>query len=348
MCIFQRTFEEIILLIIIFVMIACERNSIPCSTLSPQSALIPVAVDWSESGLYVAESRNDEDEVHRLSLRFFPDDGGEPFERYLESNLNSANIEVPVGSYSVVAINESISDNYWSSSMTFTDVDSFELFSAELLTDSDSNSAEALALVAWSLEAFEVTSDMATYSRGVSGVGDVAVIEQLTEYEQQQMEALLEVVMKPRTRKLTVSVSATNLGSSQKITASVSGLSMRVNIVTGDTEDNPVVHTFELDSFDYTTRADSDDSGVASGDRVCFAHSDDYEDDYTLDLEVNMNDGTTYEDDEQLTSVDVSDQVTSTSDDDDYLIEHEIELPQIESGSVTLDDWVDGGIVELN
>ncbi|MFR9557092.1 MAG: hypothetical protein SNJ35_05910 [Rikenellaceae bacterium] len=79
-------------MIIIFVMIACERNSIPCSTLSPQSALIPVAVDWSESGLYVAESRNDEDEVHRLSLRFFPDDGGEPFERYLESNLNSANI----------------------------------------------------------------------------------------------------------------------------------------------------------------------------------------------------------------------------------------------------------------
>ncbi|MFI3306039.1 MAG: DUF5119 domain-containing protein [Rikenellaceae bacterium] len=327
---------------------ACDRNSIPCGNLSPQSAIIPVAIDWSESGLYVEESRSDNDEVHRVSLRFFPLDGSAPFERYMESDLNYDEIEIPVGSYAIVFLNEAITDNYWSGSLQFSDVDSFVDFSAELIDDGSSNSAEALELAAWSISLFEVTSDMATYSRGVMGVGDLSVVVQLTEYESQQMGALLEVVMQPRTRTLTVNVSTTNLGSSQNITASVAGLSSRINIVTGDAEDQPTSHTFELDTFNYATRASSDDSGVASGSRLCFSHSDDTTDGYTLDLEVVMSDGTYYEDEEQLSSVDIADQVTTTDDSDDYTIEHQISLPQIESGSIGLEDWSDGGTVELN
>ncbi len=335
-------------LIVAICAVACDRITTPCSSLAPQSALIPVAIDWSESGLYVEESRSDNDEVHRVSLRLFPIDGSEPFERYMERDLNYDEIEIPVGSYAIVFINEAINDNYWSNSLRFTDVDSFEDFSAELIEDDSSNSAEALELAAWSISLFEVTTDMALFSRGVLGVGDVALIEQLSEYEQQQMSALLNVVMQPRTKTLTVNVSATNLGSSQKITASVAGLSKRINIVTGEAEDQPTSHTFELDSYNYTTRASSDDSGVASGSRLCFSHSDDTTDGYTLDLEVELNDGTYYDDDEQLSSVDIADQVTSTDDSDDYTIEHEITLPQIESGSIGLDDWTDGGTVELN
>ncbi len=335
-------------LVVATILFSCDRNNIPCSSLTPQSALIPVAIDWSESGLYVEESRNDNDEVHRVSLRFFPLDGSSPFERYLERDLNYDNIDVPVGSYSVVVLNEAISDNYWRSAMQFTDVDSFEHFSVELLSDRSSNSAEALELAAWSIPHFEVTDDMATYTHGMVGVGDISVVERLSDYENEQMKALLAVVMKPRTRRLKVSVATENLGSSQRITASVAGLSMRVNIVTGEAEDRPTSHTFQLDNLDYSTRAASTDSGVASGERVCLAHSDDTASGYTLDLEVMMNDGSYYEDDEQLSAVDIGSQITTTEEGTDYLVEHQISLPQVDGGSIGLEDWGDGGTVELN
>ncbi len=306
-----------------------------------ESAVIPVEVDWSISGLNVTETKSDEDDVHRISLRLFPTDGSEPFERYMESNLYEGSIEVPVGSYSVVVLNEAISDPYWSGAMIFTDVDQYDLFSAELHTDDGSTAAETYALVAWSLGTFEVTQSMADYTRGVSGAT-------LTEDEEQYMVSLTNVIMEPLTRTLNVNVTTENLASSQSVTATISGLSQRVNIVTGASEVSPIAHTFDLDNYSYdeATRSDTSTSGVVSGSRLCFAHADDHEDGYTLDLEIYLSDGTQHIDEEQLSAIDVEGQITSS--DSDYLIEHSISLPEIDGGSIELEDWADGGTIELN
>ncbi len=342
----MRLRSYIIYISIATLLTACslECPSDSDQSIDKESAVIPVAVDWSSSGLTILETKSDESDVHRLSLRFFPSDGDEPFERYLERNLYEDNIEVPVGTYSVVAINESISDSYWSGAMIFTNSDSYELFSAELHTDDGSTAAETYALVAWSIPSFEITQAMANYTRGVIEEGE------LSQEEQEQMTALTNVVMEPRTRTLRVNLSSDNIASSQSVTASVSGLSMRVNIVSGVSEPDPISHTFELTSYSYNSasRTDTSTSGIVSGEKLCFAHSDDHDDGYTLDLEVYLNDGTQHVDEEQLSGVDIEDQVTSTEEGADYEISHSISLPLVEGGSVELDEWSDGGIIELN
>lgn len=330
---------------------ACgERNTTPCSVLSPQSAIIPVVVDWSESGLTPSRATIGDDEVHRLSIRLYPKSGGDVVVRFLEANLSEDEILVPVGSYSVIAINESVTDSYWEGAISFTDVDDFDLFAGELVTDEESSAAPPKGLVAWAIEDFEVTQNMAILTQGVTGVGDELVSVTLTDEEQEHLIALTNVVMTPRTRSLSVSVTTENLGSSQSITASVKGLSRRVNIATGATEVDPVSHSIVLDSFEYdsTTRADSDASGVASGTQLCFAHSDDYEDEYTLDLEIYLADGTKHEDEEQLSSVDIAEQVTSTDSGSDYQISHTISLPIVEGGSIGVEEWNEEETIDLN
>ena len=76
-------------------------------------ATIPVEVRWEQSGI-TPFSGDEQDNIHRVSFRFFPKDGSEPFERHLETNIYRGTIEVPCGEYEVIAMNESVYDTqYW-------------------------------------------------------------------------------------------------------------------------------------------------------------------------------------------------------------------------------------------
>ncbi len=320
----------------------CDRNIIPGSVIAPQSAVIPVAVDWSLSGLVVSRGVD----VHRLSLRFYPEGGGDVFERYLEEDIYNGEVEVPQGRYQVIALNESIADkSYWSGVLRFTDADDYTLFAAELVSEDD-EAVEPYALAAWSLGMFEVTDNMAILTRGVAS-GDV----ELTEYEHAQMEALTKVVMLPRTRTMNVSVETENLGSVQGVTASVHGLSRSVNIVTGESEVDPLRHTFTLDTYTYnesSSRAVSADTdGVVSGERECLGHSDDYDGAYTMDLEVYLADGSLHDGD-GVSGVDVGDDILSTESQSDYFITHQLSVPEVTGGDISVDGWVEGDDIELN
>ncbi len=324
----------------------------PCSTLAPQSAMIAVAVDWSGSGLVDASMAQQLD-VHRLSLRFYPSDGSDPFERYLEVDLYSGSISVPIGSYSVVALNESISDTHWSGVFAFSNVDSYSDLSAELVTSDDGESGAAKQLASWSIDNFEVTANMTLSTYEVYGIGDKLVEVTLSKYEQEQLDALLGIVMLPLTRNLNVSVTVENLGSAQQVTASVSGLARSINIVTGSVAVDPTTHSFELDSYLYDAEsrseyvASADDDGVVSASRVCLGHSDSLSSDYELNLSVNLIDGSTHYDDDMLTGVDISSTITQTASDSDYNVEHEISLPIVEGESVSVEEWESGGDIEL-
>lgn len=96
-----------------------------------QSVQIRVLVDWSLSGIMPTKNES-EDYVHRVSFRFFPKDGTKPFELYLEENVHEGVIEVPIGTYDVIVMNESVYDVYWTNIIRFHNIDDFENMSAEV------------------------------------------------------------------------------------------------------------------------------------------------------------------------------------------------------------------------
>ncbi len=355
---------NLILFVLLLSAYGCERNSVSCSSRGASSALMSVAVDWSDSGIDMDDdvtrgTTSYDVGVHRVSIRFFllDNDGSSSgvFERYIETSVYEGEIQIPVGRYAVVAMNESVSDSYWSGSLEFENTSDYATFAAVLSTDSSSNGAAAKPLAAWSLGEFEVTSNMAAYTRGVVTSMNGT---QLSDYELEQMEVLKGIKMVSRTRTMNVAVSAANLGSVQKVTATVSGLSTRVYMVSGDTHEDSVSHTFELDSWSYddsvTSRASDVSpsvSGVVSGSRICLGHSDvnGEHDDYSLSLEVYQNDGKRFEDDEQLSGVAVGSQVVGVDDGvSDYDISHSVEFAYVSDELVDVDGWESGGDIELN
>ncbi len=357
------------LLLFALVLFACScgggKNTVSCGRGETTSALMSVAVDWSDSGIEMdssaTRSRGATDYdvgVHRVSFRFFllESDGSTSgvFERYIETSVYDGTIQVPVGRYAIVVMNESSTDSYWSGSLQFENSDDFESFAAVLPTDSDGNSSAALPLAAWSVAEFEVTSNMAAISRGV--VTSVSG-SSLSDYELEQIEKLQQIKMQRRTRTMNVSVSATNLGSVQKVAASISGLSTRVYLASGAVDEDGVTHTFDLDSWSFDSGSSSltragDDSGVVSGSRLCLGHSDanDSHEDYSLSLEVYQNDGKRFEDDEQLSGVAVGEQFLSITDGlSDYDISHSVAFDYVSSdGIIDVDGWVSNGDIELN
>lgn len=350
-------FKEIIFSVsAALLLLGCEGYGDECGMEVSRNAFLPVAVDWSESGLDPELSSHSEaGSVHRLSLRFYPEGGGEVIVRFLEENLYYDKIEVPVGRYSVVAINEGVNDTYWRGSVRFLGAEDYDLFAAELEVTDGVEAAEPKALASWALGAFEVTQNMAAFSWGGRVENDMQQLSELSEYEKRQMVALLDVYMVALTRRLRVEVTAENLGSAKSLSASLSGLSKRISIVTREREDDPITHTFALPNFEYeepVTRSESDYSrdGVAWGECRTFGHAEESqvrsESGYSMDLDVAMLDGTKHEED--TSDIDVGDQITSTESGEDYLVEHSLSLPEVETGDIGVDGWESGEDIYLN
>ena len=95
--------KYILVLLALIVVVACKRQELGGSCYV--SVRLYVDVNWDNSG--ISPTKIAVDDVHRVSLRFFPKDGSEPFERYLETNVYGGYIEVPIGDYSIMAMNES-------------------------------------------------------------------------------------------------------------------------------------------------------------------------------------------------------------------------------------------------
>ena len=98
----MKSTRKIILLAALFAVslfTACERRSIEDGF--EDTALIPVRIDWSLSGVSV-------EEMHRASVWLFPLDGSVPLQYRLESDLTYREIAVPVGAYSALVFNETV------------------------------------------------------------------------------------------------------------------------------------------------------------------------------------------------------------------------------------------------
>lgn len=126
----MRLSKCLFLYLFFFLMIACERQLL-YDACKHKTALIPVKIDWIYSGIN-PELADEDDFVHKVSFRFFPKDGGQPFELYLEGNVHEGYLEVPIGDYDLLVMNESVIEDYWKEFVSFSDINHFEGISAEI------------------------------------------------------------------------------------------------------------------------------------------------------------------------------------------------------------------------
>ncbi|MGL5786754.1 MAG: DUF5119 domain-containing protein [Bacteroidales bacterium] len=124
-------YKYLIFFLFFFFQISCERQTL-YDACKHKTALIPVKINWIYSGIN-PNGDSEDDLVHKVSFRFFPVDGGEPFELYLEGNVNEGYLEVPIGEYDLLIMNESVMEQYWKDYVKFSDINSFGKISAEIL-----------------------------------------------------------------------------------------------------------------------------------------------------------------------------------------------------------------------
>ncbi len=336
-----------VLLFSVQIFTSCKRRPLEDF---PDSAVIPVKIDWSRSNIPVSEDDPTGGTlVHRVALRFYPDDGSPIFERYLEGNIFEGNIEVPTGSYKVIVMNESIDDvRYWEDAITFSGADSFDDFAATVNTmpqvdlearfpfyrpsAGENIVVEPLYLASWSLEDFEVTDGMVSSSRGYA-LRDGQPAEKVN-------DALTHIVMRGLTYNVTVSVHIYNLISVAALHTAAQGFADKVFMASGLTENAPSTHLFLLNRRIWDEGSQTD--GIAQRTFLSFGRLP-AEAEYHAALDILLADGELYTASGPMT-YDVTDQVTSATDMNiDIRLPEDIELPFIEGG-ISVGEWDDSEI----
>lgn len=222
---------------------ACERREL--SDELDYTALIPVRIDWSASGLSM-------NEIHRASVWFFPEDNSAPLEYRLEGNLTYREIEIPVGVYSVLAFNETVDAGDWDA-VTFTGTRRYETFAAMGVPETVRGfytRSDALPLIknpeplaAWSLDRFEVTLEMVQRTRAVVRGQETPGVRNPLEVE---VPELTEVKPLPRFERMTVTARVDNLVSAMQATGTIDGMASGVYLVSGEKIPTVSAHAFIL------------------------------------------------------------------------------------------------------
>ena len=220
------------------------------------AAIIPVNINWSESGI------NPSNDVHKVSIRFFPKDGESPvFDCYLESNPREGEILVPAGEYSVIIFNEAIQDPVWDNKVVFTDADSYSNFAANAVDLSNTARLqqfpyynpqqgerfiiEPIQLASWRLDDFEVTNNMILVTQGQRPVTSLSVAEN------NMLNALKQVTMRALTRPVTITAQVENLISADTMYLAMQGLASKVLMASGNTTNDPSTFLFILNGRQY-------------------------------------------------------------------------------------------------
>ena len=240
-----------------FLICTCERRPLEDDDLT-REAFLEVNIDWSNSGLTPSSSTYSGDDVHRVSLRFFPKDKDtELVERYLEGNVTSGTIHVPIGNYAVVVYNESIDDEaYWGDAVTFTDINLYSSFAANAATfdnaqrqqqfpyykpaDNEKFVVEPMRIASWSLDNFKVTEGMALVSQGQQPN------TYLTIEERDMLNAFKNIVMRALTHNVNLTAKIENLASVGAGFTAMKGVASKVYLASGLTAPTPATYLFML------------------------------------------------------------------------------------------------------
>jgi hypothetical protein len=289
---------------------------------------LPVKVDWSASGINTANLPAT-DEVSRVSIRFFPKDGSPAFDCYLDTDVTEGTIDVPPGRYGVVAFNESIyDDSWWEGRVGFSGTESYSDFAAHILPydnalmaqqfphyrpeDGELLVVEPLPLASWSLDEFEVTSDMAT--RG------------------EQSDALIYVEMRPLTHRADIEADVENLASAGSAHGALKGLASTVLLASGRAS-GPSTHLFPLGERHY----DPDHADGYMHTSFLSLGRTPLPESYRLEMDVLLADGGLHPDFGPL-AFDVTGQVVAAGEGFDIPIHVEFTLPRV-AGGIMVEEW---------
>lgn len=241
---------------VLLLTIGCERRQLG-GCFDDSYALIPVKIDWSQSGFTDENASKDPDDyVHRVSLRFFPKEGGEAFDRYLEGNITEGKIMVPVGEYSVIVFNESVEDQSWSDRISFTDINDYNRFAANKVLNKEPQSyfnisqseplvIEPPRLASWALDEFVVSREMATKTRTRQTLKPTPALDEM-------LYRLTHIVMYPLTYDVNVLLPVDNLKYAQQIMGHKRGFSRKVYMGSRKTEDQASSFLFKFNGRKWT------------------------------------------------------------------------------------------------
>lgn len=322
-------------MLVILLFAGCTRRPL---TEYGGSVPVPVKIDWNASGIAVDEADpTGSGLVHRVSFRFFPIDGSEPFEHYLEGNIFEGTIHVAPGRYRVVVMNESVHDvNYWGDEITFTDADDYDLFSASAVPmstagrearypyyrpDPEENTVEnPFALASWSLDELTVGNTRATTG------------------------ALTEIVMRQLTFTVRVTARFQNLISAAAVQGSIHGLADKVYMASGRTAQQTGTQLFTLTGRVW--EPDDTDDGTARATFLTFGRvPSEGAGSYGASLDALLSNGSLFPEEGSL-SYDVTDQVIASQNPEISVVLPDggdgnyIELPEVEGG-IAVDPWED-------
>ncbi len=348
-----------IYLAIVLSVFSCQRKPLEELSVRHTVALIPVKIDWSESGIHVdRESNNigDEDYVQKVSFRFFPTDGSRPFEYYLEgqtkedgSSIYGGIIPVPIGEYDILAMNESVLEEkmYWSEYYIFKNIDSYASISAQTLAKSydftqppydfyapyklpdEQFQVPARKIASWRMDKFDVTEDLVRRSHSAQTPAEV---DSLT----------LDVLMRQLFVNINLSVEVENIKSLYKMRGVIKSLSTSKNLTTAVRGEEASSIMFQFDNKKIVSGESSTGTKkhtVRSFGPHIFA---DPNEKYLLYLDVIMVDGKRYEGQDMV--FDITKELKEGIDD----LEIDVELPLLKLPVATvdpsLDDWEDDDV----
>ncbi|MBX9049608.1 DUF5119 domain-containing protein [Bacteroides thetaiotaomicron] len=216
------------------------------------TALIPVRIDWSQTGLDPDNDPNQD--VKGASVWLFPQQGSAyqgPPKEYKLNNPRGEDIEVPVGIYSVLVFNNTVRE-FPSERVGFRGTDSYETF--EYYAKPDTRGRFALTrsgednvihepdiLAAWHLDRFEVTVDMITRTRSGS-------LSRATGME----TTLSNVIPQRLTRTIKTLVHVERLNVATAAEGAVAGFGSSVFLSTGRVDNVPSMFGFSLNNRRWT------------------------------------------------------------------------------------------------
>ncbi|MCL2072334.1 MAG: DUF5119 domain-containing protein [Marinilabiliaceae bacterium] len=298
-----------------------------------ETALIPVRIDWSASGVKI-------EEMHRASIWLFPIDGGKPIEYRLEGNLRERDIAVPVGIYSVLVFNETIDDDDWKT-ITFTGTDSYEKFAVMAIPEESKGFyfrsdnfplvANPETIAAWNLDRFEVTPEMLNITRAENEISN-----------DDDILALTVIKPTPMYERVIMKVFVKNLASSMQATGTIDGMVSGIYLSSGEIINEEAVHAFVLGDRIYD---DNGNDGITTRTFNIFGRDGKNQNNVSIDF--LLTDGTLfplqkyevskliYTDTEQVVVTHYISLGYSNTNGD-----HEIELPDSDmQAGVSVEDW---------
>ncbi len=259
---------------IILVSTSCQHQPILEREFEYTSAEIPVKINWATSGIEVDEygmalTKGDTKLIHRTTFRFFPKDGSEPFERYIGAgeSIWTGYITIPIGEYSIIVMNDAITDNFWngsesmgSQSVGFDNTNNYEQFAAFVNTSSNYPDEyrwnaykgshqfmqQPLRLSSYSIDDFKVTEGMAEYYISIknkeNNISNKEIdFSSLTEEEQAMYLKLTRdfegdtdgLDMRKLSKDVRVVLNVKNLTSAEYINGGLTGFVNKVNMRSG-------------------------------------------------------------------------------------------------------------------